>query len=211
MKDLFGQETCPVSYRTGAYPVSPGSGSRGHPKRRPRAEWIIQRDTHPAIITADEAEAIIGTLERGSRSASRRTKADYLLTGVLRSPDGSAWHGDGEGYYRVGKGRRVKAATIEAAVLAQIAENLSGGEFVKVFTAAAKAQAQARKKDSELPALRGLLEKVELNVAAATFQLTYRLSAGDRLASPRLGHSIPGAFPWHWMTIHASGHQRQAG
>ncbi len=52
MKDLFGQETRPVTYRTGAYPASPGSGpagmtcrqcrhrysggsgSRGHPKCR---------------------------------------------------------------------------------------------------------------------------------------------------------------------------------
>ncbi len=255
------------------YEVTAG-GYTGGVKRRPRGEWIVQRDTHPALITEADAEALLGILERSSRSASRRSHADYLLSGILRSPDGSPWHGDGEGFYRVGKGRRIKAATIEAAVLAQLAENLKGGDFVKAFTAAAKSQAEARKKDAELPRLRkelaeierqiiritellgqtttpdpllrqielheqrrvaleekvsrqaqieadadkvrslteaqvsrimrglaedmesldrerlkdfarGLLEKVELDVAAATFQLTYRLSAGDRLASPR--------------------------
>jgi hypothetical protein len=29
MKDLFGQETRPVTYRTGAYPATPGTGPAG--------------------------------------------------------------------------------------------------------------------------------------------------------------------------------------
>ena len=32
--------------------------------------------------------------------------------------------------------------------------------------------------------VRGLLDKIELDAAAATFQLSYRLNAGDRVASP---------------------------
>ena len=51
--------------------------------------------------------------------------------------------------------------------------------------------------------VRGLLEKVELDAEAATFQLTYRLNAGDRVASPRLGQSNPGNFAWLWTRVRA--------
>ena len=242
-------------------------------KRRPRNEWIIQRDTHAALITDDEAEALLATLESSNKTNSRRTRADYLLSGILKSPSGAAWHGDGEGFYRVGKGKRVKASVVESAVLSQLAENLREGKFVAAFTAAAKAQCESRKRDTELPKLRkemaeierhitrltellgqtsmpdpllrqiekhemrrmaldeeiarraeiesdaekvrtlteaqvarvmrglaedmesldrdrlkdfvrGLLDKIELDAAAATFQLSYRLNAGDRVASP---------------------------
>ena len=274
------------------YEVTAG-GYTGGVKRRPRGEWIVQRDTHPAMITDDEAEALIRSLEISSKANSRRTRSDYLLTGILKAPDGTAWHGDGEGFYRIGKGKRVKAETVEAAVLAQLAENLKGGEFVASFTRAAKAQAEARKKDAELPRMKkeladierqigkitgllgqtstpdpllrqievhelrrvaleeeigrraqieaeaskvralteaqvarvmrglaedmesldrdrlkdfvsGMLEKVELDAAAATFQLTYRLNAGDRVASPRLGQSNPGSFTWIVQRLHAA-------
>lgn len=260
-------------------------GYAGGAKRRPRAEWVVQRDTHPALITDDEAERLLHALETSSKKASRRTRADYLLSGILRSPNGAAWHGDGEGFYRLGKGKRVKAAAIESAVIANIADNLRGDEFVKAFTLAAKAQAAARKRDTTLPklqreladierqiarltdllgrttspdpllrqietheqrcatlraeiderakieeeankvrslteahvarlmkmlaceietldrerlkdAVRGLVETVELDVGASTFQLCYRLNAGDRVASPRLGQSIPGVMRW---------------
>lgn len=274
------------------YEITAG-GYTGGVKRRPRSEWIVQRDTHPRLITDDEAEALIRALETSSKANSRRSRADYLLSGILKAPDGTPWHGDGEGYYRLGKGKRVKASVVEAAVLAQLAENLRAGNFVAAFTAAAKAQAEARKKDTELPKLKkeladierqigkltgllgqtstpepllrqiethelrrvaleeevarraqieaeaskvralteaqvarvmrdlaedmesldrdrlkdfvaGLLEKVELDAAAATFQLTYRLSAGDRVASPRLGQSNPGSFAWVWQRLRAA-------
>ena len=266
-----------VRYETGE------GGYVGGSKRRPRGEWVIQRDTHPALITDDEAEALIHTLETTSKNNARRTRADYLLSGLLRSPDGTAWHGDGEGFYRLGKGKRVKAADVEQAVLANLAESLRGPEFAAAFTTAAKAQADSRAKDADLPKLRreiadierqiarltgllgqtstpepllrqvethearrvalqeevaqragaeaeaakvralteaqvgrlltalaedmealdrehlkefirGLLDKVELDTDAATFRLSYRLTAGDRLASPRVGYSIPGCF-----------------
>jgi len=80
--------------------ASPGS------KRRPRKDWLIQYDTHPALITTDEAEILLARLELG-RPGTYKTKADTLLGGLLTAPDGRPWHGDGEGSYRIGKGRRL--------------------------------------------------------------------------------------------------------
>ena len=108
---------------------------------------------HPPITEA-EAEVLLGALENSSRSNSRRTRADYLLSGILKSPDGSAWHSDGEGFYRVGKGKRVKAATIEAAVLSQLAENLQADNFVAAFTAAATVCIWCADSTAQGPAIR---------------------------------------------------------
>jgi hypothetical protein len=36
---------------------------RGGSKRRPRAEWVIQRDTHPALISDQEAEYLLSKLD----------------------------------------------------------------------------------------------------------------------------------------------------
>src|SRR5690606_4399438 len=41
-----------------------GGSSKSGTKRRPRSEWMIQRETHEALITDDEAEAILAQLER---------------------------------------------------------------------------------------------------------------------------------------------------
>ena len=38
---------------------SPDGGYIGGMKRKPRSEWLIQKNTHEAIITDDEAEAIL--------------------------------------------------------------------------------------------------------------------------------------------------------
>jgi DNA invertase Pin-like site-specific DNA recombinase len=247
-------------------------GYVGGVKRRPRDQWKIRRNTHEALISDVEAEWLITKLENSSKAHSRRTRSEYLLSGLLRSPDNTPWHGDGEGYYRVGKGKRIKAGGIEQAVLAQLKENLEENSFVAAFTQAARAQVESQQQDLELPGLkqelaeierqivrltgflgqtstpdpllrqmenlelrrlalseevekreeverlagkvrhlteaqvakvmhglaedmatldrealkdflRGLLEKVELDVACATYQLTYRLNAGDRVAS----------------------------
>lgn len=103
-----------------------------------------------------------------NKSNSRRSRADHLLSGILKSPDGTAWHSDGEGYYRAGKGKRIKAAMIEAAVLAQLAENLQAADFVAAFTAAAKKQTESRLRDTELPRLRKELASIDKQISRIT-------------------------------------------
>lgn len=99
-------------------------------KRRPRSEWLIQRDTHPALITDAQAEAILAQMER-SALGRRNRDTPLLLTGLLVSPEGEPWHSDGAGYYRLGKGRRVKADRLERAVLDRVGLDLSSDVTVR--------------------------------------------------------------------------------
>ena len=69
-----------------------GGGYIGGSKRRPRSEWQIQRGTHEALITAEEAEAVVSRLEK--RTTTRMRGDEYQLTGLLQSPAGKRWHGD---------------------------------------------------------------------------------------------------------------------
>lgn len=106
-------------------------------KRRPRAEWVVQRDTHPALITDAEAETILRRLEGYSRSRSRDRGAGYLLAGLLVTPDGKPYHGD-RGAYRV-KGRQVRADAVDAAVTQHVLADLQAPRFVQAVTKAARA------------------------------------------------------------------------
>ena len=65
-------------------------GYKGGSKRRPRSEWIIQRDTHEALISETLAETLLAQLESANRNGPRDRGASSLLTGLLKSPDGHA-------------------------------------------------------------------------------------------------------------------------
>jgi site-specific DNA recombinase len=106
----------------------------GGVKRRPRSEWLLKRDTHPALITDAEAEIILATLEKGSRRRARTGPRVYVLAGLLHAPDGAAWHGD-SGNYRIGKGRKVEASRLERAIVDQLATDLVDDVVVKDLTA----------------------------------------------------------------------------
>lgn len=98
-------------------------------KRRPRSEWLITRDTHPALISDAQAEALIARLEAGR--TRYRTKADYLLTGILVTTAGQGWHGNRNGdslFYRVGK-KMIKTDAVDQAVLARVAQDLNTEAF----------------------------------------------------------------------------------
>lgn len=110
-----------------------GKEDAGEGRRRPRSEWIIQRDTHPALITNDEAEAILARLEGNKATRATRVRsADYLLSGLLVTPDGQAWHGNA-GNYRVNK-TNIKASLLEEALLEQVAQDLQADELVLKLT-----------------------------------------------------------------------------
>lgn len=117
-----------------------GEGYEHGTKRRPRAEWIIQRDTHPALITESEAEAILARLE-GKKITRRRTPADYLLTGILTGADGTAFHGDSGRYYRHGKGKKVRMDAVDRGVLWKLQGDLRSDRFIAALTRAAQKEA----------------------------------------------------------------------
>lgn len=116
-------------------------GYRGDTKRKPRADWLVTRDTHPALITDSEAEAILVQLERGRSIRTRATERPYLLTGMLLTADGQAWHGDWDHkmrapLYRLAKGRRISARRVDGAVLDQVRADLASDEAVRHILAA---------------------------------------------------------------------------
>lgn len=110
--------------------MQPG-GYKGGAKRRPRAEWAIQRNTHLALITEDEAEAILHSLANnaGQGKRPRSTTSASLLSGILKTRDGRQWHVDRGGrFYRAGT-RSIKASTIEARILGRVLEDLDTDRF----------------------------------------------------------------------------------
>lgn len=115
-------------------------------KFRPREEWIVERDTHEPLISEAEADAILNGVE--SRKQTRvREGAVGMLRGLLETPDGTKWHADGEGFYRVGKGKRIKAAEVDAAVLAAIAADIASDQFAQVVLEHYRAQAKPAARD----------------------------------------------------------------
>lgn len=108
-------------------------GYKGGKKRKPRTEWIIQKNTHPALITDQEAEAILGALEARTR-AYARVDTEFLLAGLLVTPDGRKWYGEGESYRLRANGKRgryVTAEAIEEAVWSQVEADTASEQFIR--------------------------------------------------------------------------------
>ncbi|MCK1996835.1 recombinase family protein [Psychrobacillus psychrodurans] len=51
---------------------------------RPKEEWIVKKDNHPAIIDFDRFERIQGILDSRKRNKKHAESETYLLTGVLK-------------------------------------------------------------------------------------------------------------------------------
>ncbi len=140
-------------------------------KRRPRPEWIIQRDTHEALITDDEAEAIITKLEGWSAKKPRERDAGYLLAGLLVTKDGRTFHGD-RGSYRV-KGRQIAATVVDNAVAAHVLRDIQSPEFIRALTAAAR----QRSTQDDAKALRKALADTETHSAKLVAMLEQTTAA----------------------------------
>ena len=123
-------------------------GYVGGNKYRPRDEWVIQRDTHEALITDTEAEAILAAVESRKLTRDKPAAGTYLLTGLLLTPDGKKWHVDGEGFYRAGKGKRIKAAEVDRAVLGVIAGDIAGDAFAHALLEHYREQAKPATRDN---------------------------------------------------------------
>lgn len=115
-------------------------------KRRPRAQWHIKRDTHPALITEAEAEAILTQLETSEVGAAvsraKAAQSSFLLTGLLYTSAGQMWVGHGNRYRLKAKdgrpGKTVLAAMIDQAVLGQFAADMGSDDFLGNLLAAVK-------------------------------------------------------------------------
>jgi hypothetical protein len=138
----------------------------GGAKRRPRSEWVIQRDTHAALITNDEAEQLLGQLElkakaRATEAAAQRDReSEALLGGLLFAPDGSKWWSESDRYRweRNGQTRSIAKATVEAQVIDQVLEELSSPGFAPALVHATRASLAS---DTDPAALRRIANEVK--------------------------------------------------
>jgi len=141
-------------------------GYKGGKKRRPRAEWVIQRDTHKALISEAEAERILQALESSPHRQYGKVGNRYLLAGVLVAPDGGKWYGEGENYRMRANGRRgkyVSARHLEAAVWQQIEADTRSGEFIDRLMA--ETRRRHRRPENETKALHRQVVAVNAQIA----------------------------------------------
>jgi len=131
---------------------------------RPPDEWVIQRDTHPALIADREAEAILHQLRTSTIgqavSLAKQGLSHYLLTGFLYAPDGRSWEGWRDKRYRVkpdattqAKGRYVNLDELEKAVKGQIVADLQSRDLIRDLVAASRPpepSAENAERDAEI-------------------------------------------------------------
>jgi site-specific DNA recombinase len=121
----------------------------GQERYRPRSEWVLQRGTHDALITEAEAEKLMAHALPRPERRPRTASVSYLLTGVLYTPDGKAFHANGDGYYRANKGRRIPADALEEIVREQMNEEVDSHEFTARFIAELRREADRLDVDPE--------------------------------------------------------------
>ena len=124
---------------------------------------MINDDTHPALITKDEAETLLMQLEEKASTRAYKSKTTYLLSGLLKTSAGDKWHGDGGTYYAIKAGtskKRIRKDQIEEAVINKVGEDLVCDDFVNSLLAAAKKHASEPMPDESL-LLQKRLKKAE--------------------------------------------------
>lgn len=191
---LIGMEWNALTYAGhtvwGVHAERDGGRYRGGAKRRPRSEWEIQRDTHEALITDDEAEQLLRRLEakaagRQARAAATRDRvSEALLGGLLYAPDGTKWWAERD-RYRWDQGhagqRSIARAAIEGPVLEQVLADLASPDFAHALVEGTRA-ALAREVDgSQLRRLRADVAALGTRIAR-----TLDLAAGLEDPSPAL-------------------------
>lgn len=113
----------------------------------PRDEWKVSEEaTHEGLITRQEADAILADLdlrrEKRGRPQGRQDKRQlFALGGMLATPDGRFWKGDGD-YYRLGKGVRVRRDKVEDVVFAALSEEIASQPHAAQIVNAARQAAQ---------------------------------------------------------------------
>jgi site-specific DNA recombinase len=120
---------------TGAY--------KGQRKRRPRAEWQIQTGTHKALITREQAEAILAALEGSDHgraiSEARQFASKYLLSGLLYTPQGVAWEVNKRTHYWAPRGdgpaRYLPIAAVEKGIVEHVVGEIRNAEFARALVA----------------------------------------------------------------------------
>jgi DNA invertase Pin-like site-specific DNA recombinase len=137
-------------------------------KRRPRDDWQITRNTHPALITEAEAEAILAQLTERAGRRNRAGDRVYLLSGLLVSPTGEPWAGEwskGQAAYRQGKGRRVSARALDTAVVDAVFADLASPAIAAQLAERLRAAASDTPKPRDIPRLKARLATLDTKIS----------------------------------------------
>ena len=127
-----------------------GGGFKGGRKRRPRSQWMIQPNTHEALISREEAEVILIQLETSvvgkAVSEAKAGNSPYLLTGMLYSTTGMPWEGNEGKYYRVsrpGNKKRcyVPCEALNVALVNQMVKDMQSIEFAAAVADSVRGEA----------------------------------------------------------------------
>lgn len=153
------------------------SGNLIQEKRRPRVEWLMQRNTHPALISEEQAETILAEMERGLQGRRNR-ESPLLLSGLLETPEGAAWHSDGCGFYRVGKGRKVHAGKVEEITLRLVLDCLCSDTAVGHLVGAMRAVGEGEPVDGRR------LAGISKRIASLTAQIAKTVDLAAQMDDP---------------------------
>lgn len=143
-------------------------GYVGGNKRKPRGEWHIARDTHPALITEAEAERILAQLTARATPRQRQGARIYLLSGLLQDPQAQPYSGEttkGQAFYRLGKGPRIAAHIIDTAVLDRVFTDLTAPATARQLATALRAQVTPAITPAEITTLRRRLAALDTKIA----------------------------------------------
>jgi len=172
----------------GVHAEHAAGGYKGGHKRKPRAEWQITRDTHPALISDDEAESILQQLEDGQTRRNRAGNRVYLLSGLLISPDGQPYSGEttkGAGFYRLGKGRRISTRLLDDAVMDCVFNDLSQPDTAKLIADQMRAASAPKGKPRDITAMKLRLQGLDQKISRLV-----DLIAEDAEAAPAYRRAI---------------------
>ena len=139
----------------------------GGTKRRPRPQWVINEGTHEALITREEAEALLKHLEQKAQTRRDRAPEDYLLGGLLRTPAGKPWHGcrdRGVRHYRHNRGCRVEAEKIERGVVETVRDALRAPQFVQALLEDARRMAAPEAAVDAIKSAYGRIETLDRRI-----------------------------------------------
>jgi site-specific DNA recombinase len=155
----------------------------GPNRYRPREHWTIQRDTHEAFITEAEAEKLMAHSMPRPERRKRGVSGDFLLSGLLVTPEGKRLVSSGDHYYRVaGKGRRIPAEMLEIVVREQMNAEVGSDEFTEEFVGELRRAADALPTEpAKLTVERKAVEKRITNLLRLAERMSDSTSVATRL------------------------------
>lgn len=141
----------------------------GGKRYKDQSEWVITRDTHPAMISDEESRAILKQRDSQRKKQRRFRRNNYLLSTLLRCACGANIDGEG-GYYRCHDRcgcRSIKQERLEEAVISLLFEEFLTNENIQDLKKEIEKQLEADNKGNNnlLAELEKELKEIERQIS----------------------------------------------